>query len=258
MSEKAEELVKVVAELLPNQGTALAEHVNPAALDKAREIKEVLVPQFNASPLYAQLWQQFEAAPADTTPLLVGAVQMLLNANAALASRLDTLLAEYRQIAVPAASQTVNTGGGAYIGGNVSLSGGSFVGRDQRNVTITGNGNVMGDHSHATVTYTSGMTGDQVAVLFAQALALARQQPAAVREDLEAAVETAQEETAKGEAADKGLLSKMLDVLLEKGPDILEVVIEAILNPAAAAGRGVKLLAKQAQEALAGKRSGAR
>jgi hypothetical protein len=256
MSENAQELVKVVAELLPDQGTALASRVGPEAMKKAQEIEAVLVPQFNASPLYAPLWQQFEAAPADTTPLLVGAVQMLLKADAALARRLDTLLAEYRQLAAPAASHTVNTGGGAYIGGNVSLSGGSFVGRDQRNVTITGNGNVMGDHSHATVTYTSGMGGDQAAALFAQALALARQQPVAVRDELEAAVETAQEETAQGEEADKRLLSKMLDVLLEKGPDILEVVIDAILNPAAAAGKGAKLLAKQAQEALARKQPG--
>ncbi len=153
-------------------------------------------------------------------------------------------------------STVINTGGGAYIGGNVSLSGGSFVGRDQRNVTITGDGNVIGDHSRATVIKHSGMESDQVMALFARALALARQKPEPVREDLEVAVETVKEETEKGEAADKSLLSKMLDVLLEKGPDILEVVIEAILNPAAAAGKGAKLLAKQAQEVLAKKQPG--
>ena len=45
--------------------------------------------------------------------------------------------------------QTVNTGGGAYIGGKVSTGGGKFVGRDA--VTIIGDGNVLGDHSRATV-----------------------------------------------------------------------------------------------------------
>ncbi len=53
-------------------------------------------------------------------------------------------------------------------------------------------------------------------------LALAQQQqPEEVREEVEAAVEIAQEETAAGEDADKRLLSKALDVLLEKGPDIV-------------------------------------
>jgi hypothetical protein len=46
-------------------------------------------------------------------------------------------------------SQDINTGGGAYIGGNITVSGGDFVGRDQ--IYISGDGNVIGDHSSATV-----------------------------------------------------------------------------------------------------------
>lgn len=44
--------------------------------------------------------------------------------------------------------QSIDTGGGAYIGGEVK-AGGDFVGRDQ--VIITGDGNVVGDGSSATV-----------------------------------------------------------------------------------------------------------
>jgi len=142
---------------------------------------------------------------------------------------------------------TINTGGGAYVGGSVT-AGGDFVGRDK--TTITGDGNVIGNNNCVSVTKSSGVSGDVVAQLFAQALALARQQPEAVREDVESAVETAQEETGAGEDADKRLLSKALDVLLEKGPDILELVLSAILNPAAAAGKGAKMLANQAKSAL--------
>jgi hypothetical protein len=43
----------------------------------------------------------------------------------------------------------IHTGGGAYIGGNVTIGNGKFVGRDD--VTIIGDGNVVGDHSRATV-----------------------------------------------------------------------------------------------------------
>jgi hypothetical protein len=93
-----------------------------------------------------------------------------------------------------------------------------------------------------------------MAALFDQALALARQRPPEVGEDLEAAVETVQEEAEAGEEADKRLLNKALDVLLEEGPDVLEIVLEAVLNPAAAAGKGTRMLAKQAKRSLARKR----
>ena len=148
---------------------------------------------------------------------------------------------------------TINTGGGAYVGGSVT-AGGDFVGRDK--TTINGDGNVIGNNNRVSVTKSDGLPGDTVAQLFAQALALAQQQqPEAVREEVEAAVETAQEETEAGEDADKRLLSKALDVLLEKGPDILELVLNAILNPAAAAGKGAKMLANQAKSALEKRRN---
>jgi hypothetical protein len=83
---------------------------------------------------------------------------------------------------------------------------------------------------------------------------LAQAKPPAVREDLEVAVETVEEETEKGEAADKTLLSKALDVLLERGPDVLELVLEAVLNPAAAAGKGARWLARDAKSKLAQRR----
>jgi hypothetical protein len=149
-------------------------------------------------------------------------------------------------------SQRVDTGGGAYVGGDVKVKSGGFVGRDKTEVRITGDGNVIGDHSSATVIKRTGVEVDEVAALFQQALELARApgRPQEEREDLEAAVEMAQHETEKGEGADASLLNKALDVLLERGPDILEIVLEAILNPAAAAGKGARMLAKQAKRSL--------
>lgn len=44
----------------------------------------------------------------------------------------------------------VNTGGGAYIRGDVKVKG-DFIGRDKTETHITGDGNVVGDHSSATV-----------------------------------------------------------------------------------------------------------
>ena len=246
MKTQAESLVEVLAELAPDRGPALARRHGSQSLATAQAIESELSPHLGGNPIYAPLWQQFQAQPMTLAPALAGVLQVILTADAALARRLDALLASYRQAI--SNTTTINTGGGAYIGGDMTVSGGDFVGRDK--VTITGDGNVVGDHSSATVIKRSGMAGDEVATLFDHALALARRKPPEVREDLEAAVEIAQEETQKGDAADKSLLNKALDMLLDKGPDILELVLDAILNPAAAAGKGARMLAKQARGAL--------
>ncbi len=227
----AREIVEVVGELVLDDGAGLERERGPQALAVARRIEAALVPYVAANPGYAALWQQFRAAPRQQAPILAGLLQVVLSADAALARRMDDLLAQYRR-AAGASGTRVHTGGGAYISGSVSTGGGDFVGRDQ------------------TVVKHAGVGAEQVAALFEQALGLARQKPPPVREDLEAAVETAQEETGAGDDADKRLLSKALDVLLDKGPDVLEIVLDAILNPAAAAGKGAKMLAKQARRSL--------
>ncbi len=246
MKTQAEPIVEVLVELVPDQGTALARRHGSQALATAQAIEVELAPRLEGNPSYAPLWQQFQAQPMTMAPALSGILQVILAADAALARRLDDLLASYRQAI--STTTAINTGGGAYIGGDMTVSGCDFVGRDK--IAITGDGNVVGDHSSATVIKRTGMAGDEVATLFDRALALARRKPPEVREDMEAAVEVAQEETQKGDAADKSLLNKALDALLDKGPDILELVLDAILNPAAAAGKAALMLAKQAQGTL--------
>ncbi len=237
MVTQVQEIVDVIAEVVPDGGAALARRA-PQALAPARALEATLLPQLEANPAYAPLWQAFQTSPQANKPILVSVVQVLAQNDPALARRLDELLSAYRQATHAGATTTINTGGGAYVGGSVT-TGGDFVGRDK-------------------TTITSGVPGDAVVYLFAQALALAQQQqPEDVREEVEAAVETAQEETAAGEDADKRLLSKALDVLLERGPDILELVLNAILNPAAAAGKAAKMLANEAKSALEKRRKNA-
>ncbi|MBN2004801.1 MAG: hypothetical protein JXA21_15695 [Anaerolineae bacterium] len=248
---QVQEIVDVIAEVVPDGGTALARRA-PQALAPAQAMTAVLAPRLEADPTYAPLWQSFQAAPEINKPILVGVVQVLAQNDAGLARKLDELLLAYRQAASPSVTTTINTSGGAYIGGSVK-AGGDFVGRDK--TTFTGDGIVSGDGNRVSVTKSSGAPGDAVAQLFAQAQALAQQKPPVVREEVEAAVETAQEETEAGEEADKRLLSKALDVLLEKGPDVLELVLNAILNPAAAAGKGAKMLANEAKSALQKRRN---
>jgi hypothetical protein len=248
-----QEIVEVVGELVVDDGKALGQHHGSQALAVARDMRTELASRLQEDEMHAMIWQQFRNAPEARASYLVTAVEELLSADAALAQRLDALLEQYQR-ATQSADRQVDTGGGAYVWGSVSVEGGDFVGRDKRTVSITGDGNVVGDHSRATVTKRKGLGAEEVQALFDQALDLAHQKPPEVREDLEAAVETVQEEAEAGEDADKRLLNKALDVLLEEGPDVLEIVLEAVLNPAAAAGKGARMLAKRAKKSLAKKR----
>lgn len=47
--------------------------------------------------------------------------------------------------------ERIDTGGAAYVDGDVNTTGGDFVGRDKRTTTITGDGNVVGDNSSSRV-----------------------------------------------------------------------------------------------------------
>ena len=151
----AQEIVEVVGKLVPDDGVALDQAHGPQALAVARQMEAELVPCLEGDPAYAPLWWAFRAAPLQQAPALAGVLQVLLAADAALARRLDALLERYRQ-AKGASGTTIRTGGGAYVGGSVTVHGGDFVGRDKREVHITGDGNVVGDGSSATVVKRTG------------------------------------------------------------------------------------------------------
>jgi hypothetical protein len=107
----------------------------------------------------------------------------------------------------------VDTGGGAYVGGNVT-AGGDFVGRDK--VVVTGDGNVVGDHSSATVIKQAnqGATLDEFRALLAelrQELAQAGLD-ADTAEVVDADVRTVEEQAAKPQPKGAIILSKLKGV----------------------------------------------
>ncbi len=236
-SVSAQEIVEVVGELVPDEGAALERRRGPQALAVAREIETALVPHLEGNPAYAPLWQQFQAAPQAMAPALAGVLQVLLAADAALARRLDTLLDRYRQAATPA-STAINTGGGAYVGGHVTVTGGDFVGRDKREIRITGDGNVVGDSSSATVVKPAA-DPEAVARVFRQFHAAVEAHPDLPpqdRADLQADLAELEEEVARGEQADEGFLARRLRNIGRMAPDILEVVLATFARPSAGLG----------------------
>ena len=109
--------------------------------------------------------------------------------------------------------QPIDTGGGAYIGGDVK-AGGDFVGRDQ--VIITGDGNVVGDQSSATVIkqVTEGVTLAEFLRLLAE---LRQSLPAAgldpdTAEVIEADVKVVEEQAQKEKPSTAVIVAKLKSI----------------------------------------------
>ncbi len=134
------------------------------------------------------------------------------------------------------ARQDVQTGGGAYIGGNVTVGDNSkFVGRD--------------DHS------TSGASAEQIAQLFQAIFKQIDEKPNLKpedKQDLHADVHDVQTEIAKGDQADESFLERRLRNIQRMAPDILDVIVTTFADPALGLAKVVqKIMAKAKAEATA-------
>ena len=111
----------------------------------------------------------------------------------------------------------IHTGGGANISGTIKIESGDFVGGNQYN-------------------YTKGMTGDEVARLFSEIYARIETHPqldVIDKSNLTENVQDIQKEVAKGDQANETFLERRLRSIKNAAPDILDVVLATLTNPAA-------------------------
>jgi hypothetical protein len=253
MQTKAQQIVEILADLVPDEGRALARRYNEDVLEKAESLQAAVVPCLGQDPMYASIWQRFQRTPEDAEAFMVNAVGMLIQADAALARRLDALLAAYQQamareaasvdVAVSGAQSVgaggdiqestinigdrehVETGGGAYIRGNVDSGGGKLH---------------VGDEIH------HGTDPRTVAQTFAQIY-----DAVDAREDLAPEVqdelEALKAEVAKGEDARESFIAQRLRNIGRMAPDILEVVVSTLTNPLSGLSTVAKKVAARAK-----------
>jgi hypothetical protein len=122
----------------------------------------------------------------------------------------------------------INTGGGAFVGGNVTVSHGDFVGRDQYK--------------------TVGGSATEMAELFKMIFAKIETHPGLSetdKEDLKADVTDVKTETTKADQIDESFLVRRLRNIQRIAPDILDVVLAALSNPAAGFGVVVRKIAEK-------------
>ncbi len=129
-------------------------------------------------------------------------------------------------------SHTISTEGGAYIEGNVNTGGGDFVGRDPYKVL--------------------GSDMESIAQLFEKIYATIDAHPRLVpteKEDLVAEVKDVQAEIAKGDEADESILTRRLRNVQRMAPDILDLVLSTLTNPAAGFSVMVRTCADKIKDA---------
>lgn len=134
-----------------------------------------------------------------------------------------------------------DTGGGDLVLGN--KIGGDFVQGDK----ITGD-KIIASGAGAQVWVGHGLDAAGLAALFQEVSRRIDQLPERAEIDKDELQDTArrvEKEIAKGEQANPDRLKRWLDVLEKYAPDVVEIVVNALLNPGAGAATAVKAVLKQ-------------
>ncbi len=147
--------------------------------------------------------------------------------------------------------RSANTGGGAYVAGDVNTGGGEFVGRD-KNVTATEGGIAIGGNVSGSTLITGNdnvvnSPNSQQTDLREEiytAIEQNHQLPAYAKQDLTAKVKDLEAEDAQGDQANAGKIEYILKAM---APDILEVALVTITNPAAGFGLIARKVAQKLQ-----------
>ena len=146
----------------------------------------------------------------------------------------------------PSPPVQIDTGGGAYIGGSVTV-GGNFVGRDQIHISDS-TGVAVGPGAQASVT--QGLGGDELARLFAaiyQQIEARPEAPDVDKEELADTVQKIQAEVARGEQANPNKVERWLGNLAKMAPDILDVTLACLTNPAVGIAAVISKIAEKAK-----------
>jgi len=146
----------------------------------------------------------------------------------------------------------IDTGGGAYVGGDVDTGGGDFIGRDRivhgdevygdkvAGDKVSGDKITVGDITGSTglaigrgaqATVAAGVSGQDIDRLFAPLMNILRDAPPEKRDE---AIEKAEElkiEVVKGKDADDSRMAKLLDGLVGLVPGAVSAVVSTFASP---------------------------
>jgi hypothetical protein len=95
------QVVSILSELVQDGAIAVQQRHGSQALTVACEMCSLLSTHLCGEFSYASLWEEFKIEPAKIAVQLTGVLEMLVEANPALAQEMDVLLKEYNSTVAP-------------------------------------------------------------------------------------------------------------------------------------------------------------
>jgi hypothetical protein len=151
-----QEVVRILRDHIQDDGVTLRRRYGTQADAVAEDMRSLLAARLRRESAYASLWDRFEIEPRTVAAELTGALEALLEADPALAKRLNGFIEEYHRAIAPSGAPSLNgsptespvggsvpdttsiagddtdTGGGTYLYGNVRSSSVASIGRGLR------------------------------------------------------------------------------------------------------------------------------
>lgn len=246
-----EDVVTILMEYLEDGEDAFGSRHGSEALVAARDMVDLLRGELGGQLDYDRLWAEFEAAPRETMPQLLGLLEAMVEADPGLGDKLQVLLEDYYaargSLGPPSGDETPEAeaseflpredipleshqvtprrhtdeaGEGTYLYGNVPAGGPTTVGKAggiDWDVVETRGGPQMPDFD--------------VSELFAQLRRKVEEDPDTAEEKQKALIQELQELEAElllGEQADESRIWEHLRTLGEEDDELLELVLTSL------------------------------
>lgn len=105
-----QEVVRVLVGLMQDEGELLRARHGPDAVAVAQDLARLIVDRFEDVDAHLALWDRFQAAPQDNAADLVGVLEARVEADPALARRMDAFVREYHAAIAPPGAEEADTG----------------------------------------------------------------------------------------------------------------------------------------------------
>lgn len=263
-----QEIVRVLGSFVEDEGETLRERFGPEAEATAQDIVRVLSLRLGEESPHVNLWEAFQADPRDRTAELIGVLEAMVEADPALARRLDGFAQELHEVMGPPAPSGPSTGRYmAEVGGDAldtavepenepgpqdrvpyhpdTASNVDYKAGTDRGTYLYGNvkagkddvGRETGaetfDYAEREVrpTRLAGLSG--VPGLFQELITAVTEHPAlneAKKEQILTELQVVREQVNQAEVANPDSLARHLLTLQETSPDIGEVTLQALAS----------------------------
>lgn len=265
----AADVVETLMEYHEDGEEAFRDRHGPGAVIAMRDLTALLSSELGGQLDYDTLWAEFESAPRETTPELIGILEALVEADPGLGDKLETLLEDYyasgrgmvaatgdeaaaspestivrreqtsveeqQAVSRPGRAERGHTdeaGEGTYLYGNVRAGGQVSVGkREGLDLDVLEAREAL------------ELTGLDVRTLFQQLLTRAEREPTLAETEREALVEELkelEEELMLGDESDQTRLVEHLRRLGQTDTDYLELVLTGLWHTPGGLAAGVE------------------